>query len=63
MPPFILSHTDGAVGVITLNRPEVLNAWHRPMRDALFATLDAMEKDAAIRAIIVTGKCALKSMA
>jgi enoyl-CoA hydratase/carnithine racemase len=55
MAPFILSRTDGTVGVITLNRPEVLNAWHRPMRDMLHATLDAMEKDPAIRAIVVTG--------
>lgn len=55
MAPFLLSRTDGVVGVITLNRPEVLNAWHRPMRDMLFATLDAMEKDDAIRAIVVTG--------
>ncbi len=55
MSPFILTRTDGAVGVITLNRPEVLNAWHRPMRDALLAALDAMENDPAIGAIIVTG--------
>ena len=55
MEPFILTHADGAVGVITLNRPEVLNAWHRPMRDMLVASLEAMERDEAIRAIILTG--------
>jgi enoyl-CoA hydratase/carnithine racemase len=55
MESFILTHTNGAVGVITLNRPQVLNAWHRPMRDMLVASLEAMERDEAIRAIILTG--------
>ena len=55
MPPFILSHTEGRVAVITLNRPEVLNAWHTAMRTMLLAALDAAEADAAVRAIVLTG--------
>ncbi|WP_439580036.1 enoyl-CoA hydratase/isomerase family protein [Elioraea sp.] len=55
MDPFILTRTDGTIGVITLNRPEVLNAWHRPMRDLLIAALEAMERDDAIRAVVLTG--------
>ena len=55
MPPFILSHTEGRVAVITLNRPEVLNAWHAPMRKMLLAALDAAEADQAVRAIVLTG--------
>lgn len=51
----VLTERSGPVGVITLNRPDVLNAWDRPMRDRLVAALDAMEADAAIRAIILTG--------
>ena len=55
MPGFILSETRGAVAVITLNRPEVLNAWHAAMREALVAALEAAEADEAIRAIVMTG--------
>jgi enoyl-CoA hydratase/carnithine racemase len=43
------------IAIITLNRPEVLNAWHKPMRDEIRATLERYEKDPAIRAIILTG--------
>ncbi len=43
------------IGIITLNRPEVLNAWHKPMRDEITAALEQYENDPAIRAIILTG--------
>lgn len=52
---YILTAIDGAVGTITLNRPEILNAWHRPMRDQLFAAFGALEEDRTIRAIVLTG--------
>lgn len=55
MADLILSETRGAVAVIMLNRPEVLNAWHAAMRGALVAALDAAEADDAIRAIVMTG--------
>ena len=55
MPGFILSERRGAVGVITLNRPEVLNAWHREMREELMSTISRFEADGAIRAIVLTG--------
>lgn len=55
MDPFILTERRGEVGVITLNRPHVLNAWHRPMRDDLRAALIAFDEDEAIRAIVLTG--------
>lgn len=55
MEDFILRETRGEVAIITLNRPEVLNAWHTPMREALKAALSAAEADAAVRAIIMTG--------
>ena len=31
--PHILVERRGRVGLITLNKPEKLNAWDRPMRD------------------------------
>lgn len=55
MAEFIISERRGAVGIVTLNRPHVLNAWNAAMRDELTATLDVMEKDGAVRAIILTG--------
>jgi len=55
MENFVLSETRGRVGIITLNRPQVLNAWNAPMRAKLVEVFDAMEKDEAVRAIILTG--------
>lgn len=55
MEEFILRETRGEVAIITLNRPEVLNAWHTPMREALKAALSAAEADGAVRAIVMTG--------
>lgn len=55
MTDFILRETRGAVAIITLNRPEVLNAWHAPMRAALVQALTAAEGDQAIGAIVMTG--------
>lgn len=55
MSNFILTERRGAVGVITLNRPEVLNAWNRPMREALVTAFDAFEADAQVRALVLTG--------
>ena len=45
---------DGAVLTITLNRPDVLNAFNTAMHRALAAALrDA--RDAAVRAVVITG--------
>lgn len=55
MEEFILRETRGEVAIITLNRPEVLNAWHTPMREALKAALSAAETDGTVRAIVMTG--------
>jgi len=55
MGEFILGKTEGAVAVLTLNRPEILNAWHAPMRSMLIDRLDAAEQNADIRAIVMTG--------
>ena len=52
---FIKTEKIENVGIITLNRPEVLNAWHKPMRDEITAALEQYENDPAIRAIILTG--------
>jgi 2-(1,2-epoxy-1,2-dihydrophenyl)acetyl-CoA isomerase len=46
---------DGAVLVITLNRPESLNALNRDTNRALKAAIDAAARDGDVGAIIVTG--------
>lgn len=51
----ILTERRGAVGLVTLNKPGILNAWDGPMREALIAALDALEADACVRAIVMTG--------
>ncbi|HZY23757.1 MAG TPA: enoyl-CoA hydratase/isomerase family protein, partial [Beijerinckiaceae bacterium] len=55
MDQFVLSTTEGRVALLTLNRPEILNAWHRPMRSQLVAKLEAAEREPAIGAIVMTG--------
>ncbi|MGM0561116.1 MAG: enoyl-CoA hydratase/isomerase family protein [Pseudomonadota bacterium] len=55
MYEFLKVSTEGKVGIITLNRPDVLNAWHSPMRRELAAALEAMNADEEVRAVIMTG--------
>lgn len=45
---------DGAVQTITLNRPEVLNAFNRALHDALREALKEA-RDPEVRAVVVTG--------
>lgn len=45
----------GGVGLITLNRPERLNAINKQMLEELGAALDDLEADPAVRAIVLTG--------
>ena len=51
----ILVATHGPVGLITLNRPQALNALCTPLIDELGQALDAMEADDDIGAIVLTG--------
>ena len=46
---------DGAVTVLTLNRPDVLNAFDEPLTEALTASLADCATDAAIRTVVITG--------
>jgi len=55
MKEFVLSEVRGAVGILTLNRPDKLNAWNEPMRTRLVEALKELEANDAVRAIILTG--------
>ena len=50
----VLTHRDGAVLAITLNRPDVYNAINRAMHDALAAALREAA-DPEVRAVVITG--------
>ncbi len=47
--------TDGAVGIITLNRPDALNAMSGELLDALVARGQEAADDEAVRCVVVTG--------
>jgi enoyl-CoA hydratase/carnithine racemase len=51
----VLVHHERGVAVITLNRPQVLNAMTRSMAVAYAAALRAVDADPDVRAIVVTG--------
>ncbi len=51
----IIYETSGPVAVITLNRPQVLNAMNRMLWVELADALEQAEKDEAIKSLIVTG--------
>lgn len=51
----ILVDRDGPVGVVTLNRPERLNAWDRTMSAEIGHAFDAFDADDDVRAIVLTG--------
>ncbi len=47
---------ENSVALITLNRPEALNAIDTPLMTDLSAALDDIEADMTIRAVIITGE-------
>jgi enoyl-CoA hydratase/carnithine racemase len=51
----VLAERRGSVQVLTLNRPDRLNAWTEELERRYFALLDAAEDDPEVRAIVVTG--------
>jgi len=46
---------DGAIGVVTLNRPQALNALSYALVKDLSLAMQALDQDAEVRVIIVTG--------
>ena len=51
----VLAERRGAVLVLTLNRPERLNAWTDALEERYYERLDEAEDDPEVRAIVVTG--------
>jgi enoyl-CoA hydratase len=55
MALILFDKPESGVGVLTLNRPDKLNALSTPLLDELSAALDAAEADPAVRIVILTG--------
>jgi enoyl-CoA hydratase len=51
----VLTERDGAIAVVSLNRPKQLNALSGPLMDQLVATLEKLDGDDEIRCIVLAG--------
>ena len=51
----VLVEVRNRVGLITLNKPQKLNAWDRPMRNDIVAALQRFDADSAVGAVVMTG--------
>jgi len=55
MSDVVLKDVDGGIAVLTLNRPDRLNAWTRELEERYFALLDECAASDEVRVIVVTG--------
>jgi len=57
MPEFrdIQYEVKGHIGVITLDRPDALNAWYKGMNEELKESAILIDKDPDVRVVIITG--------
>ena len=51
----ILVATAEGIGVITLNRPHVLNALNQGLMEELATAMEAMDRDDGVRCLVITG--------
>ncbi|WP_406034218.1 enoyl-CoA hydratase-related protein [Nocardioides sp. NBC_00163] len=51
----VLTQRRGGVLILTLNRPDRLNAWNEALEQRYYELLDEAEADPEVRAIVVTG--------
>jgi enoyl-CoA hydratase/carnithine racemase len=51
----VLTEIRGRVGLVTLNRPQSMNAFNTVMLTELFDALEAFDKDENVGAMVVTG--------
>jgi len=56
MAEMIGTHVDGGIGVIALDRPEVLNAINRQTKREISEVMSAWSKDAGVKAIVLHGE-------
>jgi len=54
-PPVLYETTDDGIAIVTLNRPNRMNAWTGGMQELLFDFYDKAAEDPAVRVIVLTG--------
>jgi enoyl-CoA hydratase len=52
---YVLQTVDNGVALVTLNRPQVLNALSQPLMEQLAATVEGCDRDAAVRCMVLWG--------
>jgi len=52
----VTSHVDGRIGILTLNRPQVMNAFNGALIEATNKAMDAFIEDDAVLAVIIHGE-------
>lgn len=52
---FILTRTEGRVGLIQINRPKALNALNRELMEEMISMLETYDADADVGCIVITG--------
>ena len=52
---YIIDERRGAVAIVTLNRPDKLNAMNRQMMQEVQQTLKALEADGGVECVVFTG--------
>ena len=55
MDPTVKIELHDTVAIVTLNRPDSLNAVNRELREALIAALNQANADAGVRALVIAG--------
>jgi enoyl-CoA hydratase/carnithine racemase len=55
MYDFLIVEHRNNIGLVTLNRPDVLNAWHSAMRRELASALNGLNENPNTRAVVITG--------
>ncbi|MEQ9506931.1 MAG: enoyl-CoA hydratase [Hyphomonas sp.] len=53
--PIVLVERDGAVALVTLNRPDALNALNRALRAEIVNVFTGLRDDPDVRAVVLTG--------
>ncbi|MDA7775295.1 enoyl-CoA hydratase-related protein, partial [Pseudomonadales bacterium] len=51
----VLLEQKGAIAIVTLNRPETLNALSRDLRNEIAATFEKLKRMDDIRVVVLTG--------
>jgi enoyl-CoA hydratase len=52
---FVLAASEGPLGIVTINRPKVLNALNHQVIQEVVAALEGFDRDPAVRCLILTG--------